>query len=678
LATIVSSLAALKSPYPERENKVYGPFSATSQRLDRWIDSRRLGLGTELFLKRFDQHQIELEKKFDSTLLPATLRAISRKLRLAIQAAPNGTQAFVFGDDVLIEVLSTIAFVFKQTHGIQLRSTQVLAARAMLNARLVEMATGEGKTYAAALAAAAAALAAIPVHVMTANEYLAVRDAQNLAPFFQRLGLSCTSIVQSMERAQRRDAYQHDIVYCTASEVIFDYLRDRMAGAGAGSLKQRLASVQSEPFDAPVLRGLCFALIDEADSILIDDACTPFILAAAVDRNQNLVIDHALIIAKRLLADRDYTRSKIDKKVQLTLGGKQRLADAAIVDDALWQKNTRYREEMIALALSALHCFEKNRDYVVEDEEIKIVDANTGRIAVGRQWSRGLHQLIEAKEGVAGTQDQRTIIQLSFQRFFPRYLMLAGMSGTLNESAAELRRTYGLAIEKIAPFTKNLRRQSPAQLFLDASALDAHLLRLINQCRQNGQPILIGVDSVGESLRVSRLLNEQGFKHALLNASEHAQEAKIIAKAGERGCITVATNMAGRGTDIALGDSVASLGGLLVISCQSNSSRRIDRQLSGRSGRRGDPGSAVSLVSVKSKVLTRFLPPWAWHLLGALFLNRVWLPGWLGEPLLRSAQRIEELRSMNQRRTMMASDEAIEQSLSFAGKSGAGVDKKNG
>jgi preprotein translocase subunit SecA len=660
--------SALNTHYPERNNFEATPFAKTSLLLDQWIDGKKYRLRSEKFLALYQKALATLlisKITVESLAFKTLVSNVKRRLR-------NKNSQY-FHDAALSQAFALVTITLKTYAGIVPRNSQVLGARAMLRGKLIEMATGEGKTYAATIAAATAALAGIPVHVLTANEYLALRDAQNLAPIYAALGLQCTAIAAEMEREARRFAYQHDIVYCTATEVIFDYLRDRTESVEISPRKNKLQQLLSHvgntaQENAPVLRGLCFALIDEADSILIDEASTPFILAAANKKaEESSEFGVALKTAQTLTKVQDFS---IDhkKNVQLSDHGKARIQTASLTLGGLWARNTRYREELIHLALTALHCFKKDIDYVVKDDEVHIVDSNTGRIAEGRQWSRGLHQLIQAKEGVSQSDGQRTLIQLTYQRFFPRYLMLAGMSGTLQESAHELRRVYGLTIERIEPFKKSQRKDLPASLFFEQSTLEIALIDEVLQRQCTGQPILIGTDSVHASNRISHLLTEKNIKHNLLNASEHTKEALIIAKAGEMHAITVATNMAGRGTDIELSPEAASKGGLLVISCQANGSKRIDRQLSGRSGRRGDPGCVKTLLNVKHGVLAKEVPSFIWVIAENFRTSNGTLPAWLGEFILRKSQWLHELKASRTRASMMRSDEAIEKRLSFSGR----------
>jgi preprotein translocase subunit SecA len=672
LATIALSISAvfsaLNTHYPERRNLEPSFLTKTGWLLDQSIDRTKNRLQSKNFLTSYQQHRAAFSNANISVNSATFKTQISQAKRLLRKKNTR-----YFDDDSLSQAFNLIAAALKANNGIELRTTQILAARAMLRCQLVEMATGEGKTYAAAIAAATAALAGIPVHVLTANEYLAARDAQNLGPLFNLLGIRCTAITSEMERADRRIAYRHDIVYCTATEVIFDYLRDRtesaVISANKNILQQRLSHVGNDiEAQTPVLRGLCFALIDEADSILIDEASTPFILASAHKKAQgNPEFSLALQTAQRLKVDVDFS---IDSKkiVCLSDHGKKNIQTACESLGGLWSKNTRYREELIILALTALHSFKKDVDYVVKDDDVQIVDSNTGRIAEGRQWSRGLHQLIQAKEGVSQSDGQKTLIQLTYQRFFPRYLMLAGMSGTLRESASELRNVYQLLIEKIEPFKKSQRVDIPATLHFDQSTLNAALIKQVMQAHGKGQPILIGTDSVKASNQISTLLRKHGLQHRLLNASEHDKEALIIEKAGELGAITVATNMAGRGTDIALSLESARQGGLLVISCQANNSKRIDRQLSGRSGRRGDPGCAMTLLNVQHGMLAKEVPSFVWTLAKFFRTSDQTVPNWLGEFILRKSQWLHELRASRRRAAMMRSDEVIEKRLSFGGR----------
>ena len=554
--------------------------------------------------------------------------------------------------------------------GVALYDTQLIAARVMLDDRLAEMATGEGKTHAAMLAAAVAALGGVPVHLITANDYLAGRDAASLEPVYRFLGLSVGCVLPGMDAGERRRAYACDVAYCTAKELIFDYLRDRSAGTLArGELRRRLRGQAEDPAAAtPVLRGLCLALIDEADSVLLDEARTPFVLAQQRhDPGEARMHRVALDLAGSLEPDGTFFRVHLpSRSVELTQAGRRRVAAAAHMLEGAW-RHRRFREELVELALTALHLYRRDLDYVVRDGRVEIVDPNTGRVAVGRIWSRGLHQLIELKEGCEPSPVQRTIAQLTFQRFFPRYLKLGGMSGTLCEARGELLGIYGLDVEAVPLRTPGRRRELPLRVFATARQRLRATVLSIRDHHAQGRPVLVGTDSVADSERLSRYLRRLRLEHRVLNARQDADEARLVAEAGEPGRITVATNMAGRGTDIRLAPAAAAAGGLHVISCQQNAARRIDRQLHGRAGRQGDPGSVETLLSLHEGLLARHLTPQFRLALQCACAGRGELPGFLAAALVRRVQRSEERRAWRDRARVMRHDEEMERRLGFGG-----------
>ncbi len=554
--------------------------------------------------------------------------------------------------------------------GIELYDSQITAARVMLDDRLAEMATGEGKTHAALLAAATAAMMGIPVHVITANDYLAARDAGELAPVFRFLGLSVGCVVAQMPDGERRDAYAQDVCYCTAKELIFDYLRDRTRGGGAadGELRARLrGQAGADPLSAPLLRGLCLALIDEADSILLDEARTPFVLARTdADPEQAAAHRAALELARSLTPGFDFGLRQAVRAAELTAHGRRHIEVAAAELEGIWRIR-RFREEVVEQALAALHLYRRDVDYVVGAGKVEIVDPNTGRVAQGRVWSRGLHQLIELKEGCEPTPAQRTVAQLTFQRFFPRYLKLGGMSGTLSEARAELLAVYGIDVEPVPLRTPSRRRQMPTRVFTSAKLRWRAVIASIRRQHAAGRPVLVGTDSVADSERLSRMLRRLGLAHRVLNAVQDAGEADLVAQAGEAARITVATNMAGRGTDIKLAPAAAAAGGLHVISCQHNASRRIDRQLHGRAARQGDPGSVETLLSLQEGLLLRHLSAKSRGLLSAAARRDGALPERLSRALVRHVQRVEERRARTDRARVMKNDEEMDRRLGIGG-----------
>jgi preprotein translocase subunit SecA len=512
----------------------------------------------------------------------------------------------------------------------------------MLDERLAEMATGEGKTLAAALAAAVAALARVPVHLITVNDYLARRDGEYLRAFYARLGLTTGIVTQQMDAAARRAAYACDVAYCTAKELVFDYLRDSMVrGRDAGSLQERIDALVAP---RTVLRGLCMAIIDEADSVLLDEARVPFILSRAGEQQRRPEhFARALELAARLEQGRDFSLDAELRSAELTRTGREALAARAQGVDRLWAL-PRYREEAVSLALSALHLFHRDCDYLVRDGRVELIDATTGRTAPGRAWSRGLHQMIELKEGCRAGQVLETAAELTYQRFFSRYLRVCGMSGTLTEGRRELAQVYGLRVARVPLRTASLRSVLPTRVFADAAARWAYVVRRARELRDAGRAVLIGTDTVADSQGLSEAMREAGLEHVLLNARHDRAEAEVVAAAGAPGRITVATSMAGRGTDIALDPEVARRGGLHVILCQANASPRIDRQFLGRCARRGEPGSCETLHVLDARLPRR----------GAELR-----PAWLARLLVRLELRTQLRRERAARTALWRRDQAM-------------------
>ena len=569
-------------------------------------------------------------------------------------------------DEALAQAFALVAAHCPVTLGMAPFDLQLIAARAIVDGLLVEMATGEGKTLAVAIAAAVAALAGIPVHVITANDYLVERDAERLAPLYTALGLRVGRIVSRLGGAQRRAAYACDITYCTAKEVGFDYLRDR-AGARRqrGDLRWRADRLAGRAGSETLLRGLCMAIVDEADSVLIDEARVPLILARSVDSARERA-DHAqaLALARQLSAEEDFVLDPASRRISILPAGEERLAELVATAPAPW-RNRRFREEWIKQALSALHCFHRDRDYIVRDLSIEIVDATTGRVASGRTWSRGLHQMIELKENCAPTPAHVTAAQITFQRLFRRYHRLAGVSGTLAESASELADIYGLHVLRLPLRQAAQRRVLPTRVLPNRSALWAAVSERVASLRAAGRPVLIGTDSVADSEALAGALASAGIDCRVLNARQDRAEAEIVALAGLRAQVTVTTNMAGRGTDIPLGTGVAALGGLHVISCQHNAARRIDRQLLGRCARQGLPGSAETLLGLDSDLLARRCPS-SW--LAAVQAHLDYRPTQiLARFLAYLVQRAEEARERAARRRLLLDDERTESQLAFGG-----------
>ncbi|HYL19237.1 MAG TPA: hypothetical protein VEV20_11170 [Burkholderiales bacterium] len=646
-------------PYPER---VEGARSGNTPswsllRAPARIEQRR----SATFLRRVHGHDDTLRGLSDNAF-QVRLRELRGRLAASSFAEAPTAEAFALVREAARRELG-------QAH----YDTQLIAGRIMLRNQLAEMATGEGKTLTAALAAATAALAGMPVHLVTANDYLVTRDAELLGPVYRKLGLSVGTVTRPMDQAQRRVGYGCDITYCTAKELVFDYLRDRLVRRAASSdLHERVRQMDSETSAAAqprlLLRGLWVALIDEADSILIDEARTPLVLSQSrVNPQQQRYVREALAIADRLRLGIDFRIDPSASAAELTDAGRAVLATQASALGGLWQ-DRRHRDEIVTLALAAHHVFLRDRHYLVHDGKIVMIDQTTGRLAPGRVWSRGLHQLIEEKEGCTPTGETETIAQITYQRFFPRYLRLGGMSGTLAEAAVELRSVYGLRIARV-PLRKPSRRvYLPTRVFASRDEKWQAVIERIGELSRAGRPVLIGTDSVADSDELGRRLSAQGSKHVVLNARHDAEEAAIVARAGEIGSVVVTTNMAGRGTDIVLGAGVCERGGLHVICCQHNASGRIDRQLQGRCARQGDPGSVETILSLEDTLISRYWPAWLRAVLSPQPGSGRPLATRIGRLLAYLPQQLEERRQRNERKALLANDKQADRRLSFAGR----------
>ena len=556
----------------------------------------------------------------------------------------------------------------RRTLGQRHYDTQILGGWVMLNGMLAEMETGEGKTLTATLPAGTAALAGIPVHVITANDYLAGRDAELMAPVYELLGLRVGAVTeQAREPDARRQAYASDVTYCTQKQVAFDYLRDRVAmGSRRGGLDLQLRQLTGQGGDAAplLLRGLCYAIVDEADSVLIDDAGTPLILSREL--NNPLADDtyvKALDIAGGLEEGRDYRLHSQYHDAELTGAGRSRLLEQAAGLPAPWSRQ-REAETLVQQALRALHCYRKDRDYLVHDGKVQIIDTNTGRLMPDHSWEQGLHQMIEASEGCEITGERQTLARISYQRFFRRYLHLSGMTGTASEVAGELWSVYGLEVVKVPTFRPVQRQAGTDRVYAAATKKWQAIAARVQEIRGSGRPVLVGTSSVEDSEHLSRVLQQAAIPHTVLNARQDGQEAGIIARAGQAAAVTVATNMAGRGTDIKLQQGVTECGGLHVIAADRNEARRIDRQLFGRCGRQGDPGSFEAILSLQDALLKKHFPPTLTMLTSVLARFGVPVPGLL---TMRIAQRLAERHHAKLRRNLLDVDDKLKETMAFSG-----------
>ena len=548
--------------------------------------------------------------------------------------------------------------------------SQLMAGWVMLQGQLAEMETGEGKTLAATLAAATAALAGIPVHLITVNEYLVERDAKAMGPLYRALGLTVGYITQNMALEHRRAGYASDITYCTNKQVAFDYLRDRLVlGNNRNQLRLHLESACTDTnrLEQFLLRGLCFAIVDEADSILIDEARTPLILTRNIDSMaEHEAYRQALRLAKQLENDRDFFLDPARRIIQLSLAGQNKLADLQLPDDGIW-RNARQREELIHQALHALHLFKRDRDYLVAEDKVLIVDANTGRTMPDRSWERGLHQMVEAKEDCPLTEAREHLGRLTYQSFFRRYLRLGGMTGTAREVSSELWSVYKLRVQRIPLHRPSQKQELPPQIYPLAEEKWAAIIASVKQFQAQKRPVLIGTGSVADSELLSQKLTAAGIDHQVLNARQDKKEAQIVASAGKQRQVTVATNMAGRGTDIPLADGVAELGGLHVIAACRNNAKRIDRQLFGRCARQGDPGSHQAIFSLEDELVIQNCRPALIKFLRRHMAKNSMFQNKLNLYIIRRAQKRIERRHREARQSLLQHDRQIGRLLAFSG-----------
>lgn len=571
------------------------------------------------------------------------------------------------------EGLALLAVAAHREIGLRAYEVQLMSAAALVEGFFTEVDTGEGKTLAIGLAAAFRAWDGMPVHVITANDYLAERDARLLRPFYERVGLTAGAVLSEQDENTRREGYSRAVTYTTAKEAAADYLRDRLCGenwAKAGKSSLRLIGLALErPMSmAPVQRGLHSALIDEADHALIDEAVTPLIISRMLDAGEiALAATAAWKLVRELERGKDYRTDPEARTTELLPAGLKRVhEELELPRSGLWASERR-RVELAGLGLEAREFFLRDKQYVIDDGKVVIVDPATGRPMPMRTWRQGLHQIIEAKEGLAVTGPSETQARISFQAFFQKYHRLAGASGTLREVAAEIWHTYAVPFVAIPRNLPCQRSHRGVRFFSNRQKRDAALLNEIKNRHELGQPLLVGTHTVESSEELAIQLLRMGLPGAqVLNARRHREEAALVAQAGQRGQIIIATGMAGRGTDIRLGAGVAELGGLHVIATEANESLRVDRQLFGRSARQGDPGSVMAFYHHDDAVLARFSSGWsqaAWGLLwrtGLASAAQFW-----GRVLLRWTHWRAQHRAANLRRGVMRTEEEIRRSLGF-------------
>ncbi len=491
-------------------------------------------------------------------------------------------------DDILPEAFAVIREASRRVLGMRHFDTQLIGGIILHRGNIAEMCTGEGKTLVATAPVYLNALEGKGVHVITVNDYLAKRDSEWMGQVYKFLGLSVGLIVHDLDFNQRKIAYNSDITYGTNNEFGFDYLRDNMVTS----------------LDQMVQRPLHYCLIDEVDSILIDEARTPLIISGPGQKSTDAYYTVAKLVPQ-LKKEEDYTIDEKQKTVAPTEAGVAKMEKLLHVEN-LYDAENLELNHLFVQALRAQTMMTRDKDYVVKDGEVVIVDEFTGRLMYGRRYSDGLHQAIEAKEGLEVQRESQTLATITFQNYFRMYDKLAGMTGTAKTEEQEFIKIYGLPVLQV-PTNKPIQRKDlPDVIFKNKRGKYKAVVREVERRHATGQPMLIGTTSIEQSEELSHMLDQANIPHSVLNAKYHEREAAIVALAGQKGAVTIATNMAGRGTDISLGEGVAELGGLAIIGTERHESRRIDNQLRGRAGRQGDPGSSQFFLSLEDDLLRIF------------------------------------------------------------------------
>lgn len=638
----------------------------------RWIEeTAAIGIArlrpTRFGLRAFARKVVAQEGVF-SDQSNMEIAAEIEQLRASLRSAPD-THAHV------VHAFALIREVTFRKLNMRHYPSQIMAGRVLHDGIVAQLATGEGKTITGLLPTITAALSGLPVHVVTVNPYLAARDCETLRPVIETFGLSVGLIDADMSPDEKRSAYACDVVFVTNKDLCFDYLRDIDARGSSHSHARRLLSQIGRsdiaPGPKPMMRGLHFALLDEVDLVLVDEARIPLVISGPRGDVENEAdFERALGVAKRLNDRQHFKLLRVRRAAELTQAGKDEVKRITAHDGGLWVAE-RARVERVEQALAALHIYARDHDYVIaKDDTIQIVDPHTGRISPGRAWERGLHQLIEMKEGVPLTGRSDTSAKITYQRFFRRYMKLAGMTGTAQGLSTEFWRVFGLRIVKIPTHRPIQRRDRPSRLYAQADVRWQDAASCATEVIARGAATLVGTLAVESSELMAEKLQGMGLHPNVLNATQDAEEAAVVAKAGAPGALTIATSMAGRGTDIGLDPAVKEAGGLHVLVTEPSESRRVDLQLMGRAGRQGDPGETQSFLCLEDDLFATYIPRTARALRRIMALLRLrCLVGFPARLVLWSAQAAAERRNARLRRATVKSDRDLLNMLGFAGRS---------
>lgn len=598
----------------------------------------------------FDDNKKEVGKLTKQVESISALEAVFEKknddeLKTMTEVFKNRLNSGETLESILPEAFALVREASKRVLKMRHFDVQLMGGIVLHQGRIAEMKTGEGKTLVATLPVYLNALSGKGVHVVTVNDYLAKRDSQWMGQLYEFLGLRVGLLINGMGYQEKKEAYNADITYGTNNEFGFDYLRDNL--------------VMNQ--DNKVQRGFNYAIVDEVDSILIDEARTPLIISGAAESAKNLyqIVDTAI---KRLKKDEDFVVEEKEKNVQLTEEGILRIEKMLSIEnlyDNAEEKNIEMQNH-IKQALKANYIMRKDIDYVVNDGKVIIVDEFTGRLMFGRRYSEGLHQAIEAKENVKVEKESRTYAQITFQNYFRMYKKLAGMTGTAKTEEEEFIKIYGMDVVVI-PTNKELKREDhPDAIYRTEMGKYNAVVEEIIKRHETGQPVLVGTISIEKSEFISSILQRKGIPHQVLNAKYHEKEAEIVSQAGQKGMVTIATNMAGRGTDIVLGEGVKELGGLAIIGTERHESRRIDNQLRGRSGRQGDPGSSQFFISMEDELMRLFGSEKIYGILDKLGMDdSMALENNMLSSSVENAQKKVESRNFDIRKTVLEYDDVL-------------------
>ncbi|MGH1372069.1 MAG: hypothetical protein ACRBBW_08550 [Cellvibrionaceae bacterium] len=571
----------------------------------------------------------------------------------------------------VIEAFAMVRESAGRSLGMRHHHTQIRASLVMLYGMVAEMATGEGKTLACTLASCTAALAGVKVHVVTTNDYLAERDCEEMTPLFEYLNLAAGSLNNDLELEDRQQIYAADILYCSNNELVFDYLKDSLVlGERKDSIdvyRDRL--VAGHDFTQKLMhQGLVFAIVDEADSVFIDESRTPLIISGGelpMADSEELLRD-VMAIAQSYREGEEFEIDWLYRRPILKKQGRDRIEEIAQDEDKHWNWHQRARaEELLMQALSALYLFQCDKHYIVGDDKIMIVDEYTGRLAEDRSWEGGLHQMIEIKEGCELTQPQKTLAKISYQQFFRKYFFLSGMTGTAHEVRHEFFSVYNLLVYKIPLLKKTLRKRIRYRVLKTLEAKEAAIIEAVIEHAAKQRSVLVGTATVAQSERLSQQLTSAGVAFELLTAKQDSGEADIVSQAGQPGRVTIATSMAGRGTDIKLAKETRDAGGLHVIICELQDASRIDRQLEGRCARQGDPGTVEYIVSYDDPLINIYGKRIYQSLMPVFYLPVI--GDWMGQRLQRYCQWRLENKHARERKATQKSDQRDRSRLAFLG-----------